>query len=75
MGLAAFAVVFGAAGCSKLKARDELNNGVAAFRNGKYDESIEHFKVAKDDDPTLEVARLEKRDACKPATRFHAIAL
>ena len=43
---------FGAAGCDKLKARDLLNKGVAAFKNGKYDDSIEDFKQAKDLDPT-----------------------
>ncbi len=50
--------VLGAAGCNKLKARDLLNKGVAAFRNGQYDASIEDFKQAKDLDPTLLNARL-----------------
>ncbi len=49
---------FGATGCAKLKARDELNKGVAAYRDGKYDQAIEYFKEAKDDDPTLTNARL-----------------
>jgi tetratricopeptide (TPR) repeat protein len=58
-GLVAVAVtLFGAAGCSKLKARDLLNKGVAAFKNGQYDSSIEDFKQAKDLDPTLLNARL-----------------
>ena len=52
------AVVFGASGCAKLKARDELNKGVAAYRDGKYDQAIEFFKDAKDNDPTLTNARL-----------------
>jgi tetratricopeptide (TPR) repeat protein len=52
------AVAFGATGCAKLKARDELNKGVAAYRDGKYDQSIEFFKQAKDNDPTLMNARL-----------------
>ena len=50
--------MFGAAGCNKLKARDLLNKGVAAFKNGQYDSSIEDFKQAKDLDPTLLNARL-----------------
>jgi tetratricopeptide (TPR) repeat protein len=50
--------LFGAAGCNKLKARDLLNKGVAAFKNGQYDSSIEDFKQAKDLDPTLLNARL-----------------
>jgi tetratricopeptide (TPR) repeat protein len=52
------ATMFGAAGCNKLKARDLLNKGVAAFKNGQYDSSIEDFKQAKDLDPTLLNARL-----------------
>jgi tetratricopeptide (TPR) repeat protein len=51
-------VAFGATGCDKLKARDLLNKGVAAYRDGKYDQSIENFKQAKDLDPTLMNARL-----------------
>jgi tetratricopeptide (TPR) repeat protein len=51
-------VIFSATGCDKLKARDLLNQGVASFRNGKYDESIEAFKQAKEDDPSLLNARL-----------------
>jgi len=49
---------FGASGCDKLKARDLLNKGVAAYRDGKFDQSIEDFKTAKDLDPTLMNARL-----------------
>jgi tetratricopeptide (TPR) repeat protein len=52
------ATMFGLAGCNKLKARDLLNKGVAAFKNGQYDSSIEDFKQAKDLDPTLLNARL-----------------
>lgn len=58
-GLVAMVVtLFGVAGCNKLKARDLLNKGVAAFKNGQYDSSIEDFKQAKDLDPTLLNARL-----------------
>src|ERR1700722_18706413 len=56
--IAVLAVVFGASGCAKLKARDLLNKGVAAFRNGQYDAAIEDFKQAKDLDPSLIIARL-----------------
>jgi tetratricopeptide (TPR) repeat protein len=52
------AVGFGASGWQKLKARDQLNKGVAAYRDGKYDQAIEFFKDAKDNDPTLTNARL-----------------
>ena len=59
--LACAALVFlaaGASGCNKLKARDDLNHGVAAFKNGQYDAAIELFKQARDLDPALINARL-----------------
>jgi tetratricopeptide (TPR) repeat protein len=48
----------GLSGCDKLKARDLLNKGVTAFKNGQYDAAVENFKQAKDLDPTLLNARL-----------------
>ncbi len=51
-------VVAAGAGCSKLKARDLLNKGVANFKNGQYDKAVEDFKEAKDLDPSLMNARL-----------------
>jgi tetratricopeptide (TPR) repeat protein len=51
-------LVAGGSGCNKLKARDLLNKGVAAFKNGQYDTAIEDFKQAKDLDPGLMNARL-----------------
>src|ERR1700739_708942 len=51
-------VVAGVSGCSKLKARDLLNKGVAAFKNGQSDAAIEDFKEAKEADPDLLNARL-----------------
>jgi len=44
--------------CEKLKARDELNKGVQAFKGAKYAEAVEHFKVSVDLDPTFPTARL-----------------
>jgi tetratricopeptide (TPR) repeat protein len=52
------ALVAGGAGCSKLKARDLLNRGVQAYKDGQFDAAIEDFKQAKDLDPHLVVARL-----------------
>ena len=46
-------LVFGLAGCNKLKARDLLNKGVASFKNGQYDTAIEDFKEARDLDHVL----------------------
>src|SRR6267154_1764454 len=52
--LAALLVLaFAASGCSKLKARDLLNKGVTAFKNGQSDAAIEYFKQAKETDPEL----------------------
>ena len=51
-------VVVGVSGCSKLKARDLLNKGVTAFKNGQSDAAIEDFKEAKEADPELLNARL-----------------
>jgi tetratricopeptide (TPR) repeat protein len=45
-------------GCEKLKARDQLNKGVAAYKGGKYPLAIEHFKSAVELDPTLINAKL-----------------
>jgi tetratricopeptide (TPR) repeat protein len=47
-----------ASGCTKLKARDQLNKGVANFRDGHYDAAIENFKASKDADPDLLNARI-----------------
>ena len=47
-----------ATGCTQLKARDHLNQGVRAFKAAKYAEAVEHFKVATDLDPNFPTARL-----------------
>jgi tetratricopeptide (TPR) repeat protein len=56
--LALLVLVAGISGCDKLKARDLLNKGVQAFKNGQYDAAVEDFKQAKDLDPSLLNARL-----------------
>ena len=56
--LAVLLVLFSATGCSKLKARDQLNKGVQSYKNAKYEEAIEHFKNAVALDPSLINARL-----------------
>jgi tetratricopeptide (TPR) repeat protein len=57
--LAALVILaLGVSGCNKLKARDLLNKGVAAYKNAQYDAAIEDFKQAKDLDPGLMNARL-----------------
>lgn len=46
------------AGCAKLKARDDLNKGVEAYKNAQFETAIEDFKEAKQLDPKLMNARL-----------------
>ena len=56
LGVAALSLL--ATGCQKLKARDQLNKGVQAFRNAQYSQAVEHFKTAVELDPTFTTARL-----------------
>jgi tetratricopeptide (TPR) repeat protein len=46
------------AGCQQLKARDQLNKGVQAFKSAQYPEAVEHFKMAVGLQPDFAVARL-----------------
>jgi tetratricopeptide (TPR) repeat protein len=50
--------MFSAAGCNKLRARDQLNKGVASYKNARYEEAIDHFQQAVTLDPSLLNARL-----------------
>jgi tetratricopeptide (TPR) repeat protein len=52
------AAVLFATGCNKLKARDNLNQGVNAFKSGNYSEAADRFKTAIALDPSFDVARL-----------------
>ncbi len=45
-------------GCDKLRARDQLNKGVAAYKGAKYEEAIDKFQNAVALDPSLLNARL-----------------
>jgi tetratricopeptide (TPR) repeat protein len=45
-------------GCSKLRARDQLNKGVTAYKNAKYEEAIDHFQQSVALDPTLINAKM-----------------
>jgi tetratricopeptide (TPR) repeat protein len=55
---AMFAVVASLGGCNKLKARDLLNQGTQAYKDGLTDKAIEDFKQATELDPELLMARL-----------------
>lgn len=56
--VAVLAALLSTAGCNKLKARDQLNKGVQAYRGANYEQAIEKFKNAVDLDPDLKVAKL-----------------
>jgi tetratricopeptide (TPR) repeat protein len=56
--LAAATMLFTATGCNKLRARDQLNKGVQAYKGAKYEEAINHFQEAVKLDPTLINAKL-----------------
>jgi tetratricopeptide (TPR) repeat protein len=47
-----------ATGCDKLRARDQLNKGVEAYKNGHFEDAIDHFNKSVALDPDLGVARL-----------------
>jgi tetratricopeptide (TPR) repeat protein len=50
--------VLATAGCNKLRARDDLNKGVAAYKNARYEQAIGRFKEAVALDPSLKNAKL-----------------
>ncbi len=52
------AASLGLSGCTRLRARDQLNKGVANFREGHYDAAVENFKESKVLDPELLDARV-----------------
>jgi len=57
MTMATLSLLVSVTGCQKLKARDQLNKGVQAYKGAKYEEAIGHFEQAVNDDPTLPMAR------------------
>jgi len=52
------ALAFIASGCEKLKARDNLNRGVQAYKNAQYTVAVEKFEQAVQLDPNFPTARL-----------------
>lgn len=45
-------------GCDKLRARDQLNKGVKAYKDNHYEQAIDHFQEAVRLDPALINARM-----------------
>ncbi len=50
--------IFSSLGCDKLKARDQLNKGVKAYKDNHYEQAIDHFQQAVQLDPSLINARM-----------------
>jgi tetratricopeptide (TPR) repeat protein len=55
---AATLAILSSVGCGKLRARDQLNKGVTAYKNAKYEEAIDHFQQSVALDPSLINARM-----------------
>ncbi len=51
-------LVVSATGCKRLEARDQLNKGVQAYKQARYEEAIDHFQRAVNLDPTYPMTRL-----------------
>jgi tetratricopeptide (TPR) repeat protein len=45
-------------GCGKLRARDQLNKGVEAYKNSHFEEAANHFQQSIELDPSLLTARM-----------------
>lgn len=58
VGLVVLLTLLSAAGCTKLRARDQLNKGVQSYKNARYEEAINHFKQAVELDSSLINARV-----------------
>ena len=57
--LVALLVLLGTAtGCDFLKSRDQLNKGIAAFKNAQYEQAANFFETAVRLDPTNQTAKL-----------------
>ena len=54
----AILLMLSATGCDKLRARDRLNKGVAAYKNSQFEQAINYFKDAVALDPGLKNAKL-----------------
>jgi tetratricopeptide (TPR) repeat protein len=58
LAFSALALAAVSTGCQKLKARDNLNKGVACFKGAKYSEAVTFFQEAVNLDPEYPTARL-----------------
>jgi tetratricopeptide (TPR) repeat protein len=61
---AVLALLLATTGCTKLRARDQLNKGVQAYKANKFEQAINHFQNSINLDPSLNVAKLYLATAC-----------
>jgi Tfp pilus assembly protein PilF len=54
--VAAFALL--SAGCTQLRSRSQINEGVNAFKSAQFPQAVEHFKTAVELEPDFATARL-----------------
>ena len=57
-GSALLMLLAGTLGCAKLKARDQLEKGIQAFKGGQYEAAVGHFQQSIALDPDYDTARL-----------------
>jgi tetratricopeptide (TPR) repeat protein len=55
---AALILALSSVACNKLKSRDQMNQGVQAYKNTHYQDAINHFKQSVELDPTNQNAQL-----------------
>lgn len=58
------AMLLATSGCNKLRARDQLNKGVQAYKASKFEQAVSFFQRAIELDPDLAVAKLYLATAC-----------
>jgi tetratricopeptide (TPR) repeat protein len=51
-------LLFSATGCKRLRANDQINKGVAEFKNARYEQAEDHFQRAVNIDPDYMNARI-----------------
>jgi tetratricopeptide (TPR) repeat protein len=62
--LACLATLLFATGCNKLRARDQLNKGVQAYKANRFEAAVNFFRNAIQLDPALTTAKLYLATAC-----------
>lgn len=64
LAVAVMAMLLATSGCNKLRARDQLNKGVQAYKASKFEQAVSFFQRAIELDPELTVAKLYLATAC-----------